>query len=508
MPDTERSAKQKLTRREFIKSSAAGAAGTAALIAGAEAAFGKTAGNMGSSGMSKSVPGAPGRRKRYAIVGTGGRHYMYHDAILGRFAATSELVGLCDTNAGRVRLSQDRARAKSGRDIPGYAASDFDRMIAETKPDAVIVTTVDVFHHEYIARALELGADAISEKPMTNRAEHCRHVLDAVKKTGRRLRVTFNYRYSPPRTQVKDLLMSGVIGDILSVDFHWMLNTSHGADYFRRWHSQKKFSNGLMCHKACHHFDLVNWWLSAVPVSVYATGKREFYTPQTARRFGLQGPHERCLTCPEKAKCGFALDLASNADLKALYLDNEKYDGYFRDRCVFRPDIDIEDTMNVIVGYDNNVTLSYSVNAFNAWEGYVIAFNGTKGRLEHKAEESVYISGDGSVPGALKRDGTYIRIYPLRTPGYGVDVWTGEGGHGGGDDVMLDDIFGAEPKPDKYMRAADQRSGAYSCLVGIAANVCFETGQPVKIADLAPGVGYPDYPAMPKRTDPVPMPGK
>jgi predicted dehydrogenase len=517
MMSTSRETKgQGLTRREFIKKSAAGAAGTAAVLAGAQAAFGGTpalgnnasalAGSGFLSTARPSVAGALARRKRYAIVGTGGRHYMYHDAILGRFAETSELVGLCDINPGRLKLSQDRARAKNGRTIPTYIAADFNKMIAETKPDAVIVTTVDVFHHDYICRALELGCDAISEKPMTNQAEHCRHVLETTKKTGRRLRVTFNYRYSPPRTQVKDLLMSGVIGDIMSVDFHWMLNTSHGTDYFRRWHSQKKFSNGLMCHKATHHFDLVNWWLSAVPVSVFATGKREFYTPQTAHRFGLQGPHERCLTCPEKSACSFYLDLAASPDLKALYLDNEKYDGYFRDRCVFRPEIDIEDTMNVLVGYDNNVTLCYSVNAFNAWEGYVIAFNGTKGRLEHKAEESVYISNDGSVPGALKPEGTYIRIYPLREPGYSVDVWTGEGGHGGGDDVMLHDIFSANPKPDKYLRYADHRSGAYGCLIGIAANICFKTGQPVRIADLAGEVGYPDYPAMPKRTDPVPMP--
>jgi len=115
--------------------------------------------------------------------------------------------------------------------------------------------------------------------------------------------------------------------------------------------------------------------------------------------------------------------------------------------------------MNVLVKYDTGTTLCYSVNAFNAWEGYVICFNGTKGRLEHKSEESVYLIGDGSVPGALKPDGTTIKIYPLREPAYGVDVWTGEGGHGGGDDVMLADIFGAEKKSDKYMRAADHRSG-------------------------------------------------
>ena len=85
----------------------------------------------------------------------------------------------------------------------------------------------------------------------------------------------------------------GAIGEVLSVDFHWMLNTHHGADYFRRWHSQKRFSGGLMVHKATHHFDLVNWWLSAVPTAVFAKGDRKFYTPETADRYGLRNRGDR-----------------------------------------------------------------------------------------------------------------------------------------------------------------------------------------------------------------------
>jgi len=173
---------------------------------------------------------------------------------------------------------------------------------------------------------------------------------------------------------------------------------------------------------------------------------------------------------------------------------------------VFRPDIEIEDTMNVIVTYDNRVTLSYSLNAFNAWEGYVVIFNGTKGRLEHKVEEQISISGDGSVPGAIKGDGTYTRIFPLRRPAYELAVWKGEGGHGGGDAVMLDDLFLPEKRADKYLRTADQRGGAYSILTGIAANHSFVSGKAVQIADLVPGIPLPDYPVMPSHTAPVPMP--
>ncbi|HNW59673.1 MAG TPA: Gfo/Idh/MocA family oxidoreductase [bacterium] len=478
-----------LTRREFINTAALSGAGI--LLAGAGAL----------QAQNKS-------RKKYALVGTGSRSGMYQEAILKTYAEYREMVGYCDRNHGRLQQAQRYARSLGRPEPPIYDAGEFDRMISETQPDIVIVTTVDGFHHQYIVRAMERGCDVLTEKPLTTNAEKCRSILKAVERTGRKCTVAFNYRYSPARTQVKDLLMSGVIGDVLSVDFHWMLNTRHGTDYFRRWHSQKKNSGGLMVHKATHHFDLINWWLSAIPVSVYATGKREFYTPEMAKRMGLAGPHERCHTCPEKSTCAFELDLAANPAFKELYLDNEHYDGYFRDRCVFRPEIDIEDTMNVLVRYDNHVTMAYSLNAFNAWEGYHVVFNGTKGRLEHKAEEQVYLFGDGSVPGAIKGDGTFIRIYPLREPAYTVEVWQGEGGHGGGDTVMLDDLFSPERKPDKYMRAADQRSGAYSCLTGIAANRSMATGKPVEIVDLAGAVGYPDYPRMPGHDEPLPMPLK
>jgi predicted dehydrogenase len=455
--------------------------------------------------MSSPVTSAAPRR-RYAIVGVGSRHEMYQDAIELDYPAVAQLVGLCDLNPGRLEVARQRSRTNRAVPPPAYAADQFERMIAETRPDHVIVTTVDATHNDYIIRAMNAGCDVITEKPLTTTAEKCQQILDAGKRTGRRCRVTFNYRYSPPRTQVKDILMSGEIGDILSVDFHWMLNTVHGTDYFRRWHSQKKNSGGLMVHKASHHFDLVNWWLGAVPVSVMATGKRDFYTPAMARRLGLQGPHERCHTCPEQARCGFFLDLAASPSLKSLYLDQEHHDGYFRDRCVFRPEIDIEDTMNVLVRYDTGATLSYSLNAFNAWEGYTIAFNGTQGRLEHTLVERIYVNGTETVQGAIQEGSTIVRVIPLRGAERNITPWAGEGDHGGGDKVMLAGIFRPDAPVDKYRRAADERAGAASCLVGIAANRCFETGQTVRMTDLVTGLQRPEYAPMPGHTAPVPMP--
>jgi len=477
-----------MDRRDFLKTVSVAGAGLA----------------LGGTQLFAAEPAT--KRRRYAIVGLGSRHIMYQDAIEKTYREHAELVAVCDLNPGRIKVAQIRS-GKNGAPVPrGYVHTDFLKMIAETKPDAVIVTTVDATHVDYLVAALDAGVDAITEKPMTTDAEKCQRIIDACARSGKHLRVLFNYRYSPHRTQVKDLLMSGVIGEVRSVDFHWMLNTHHGADYFRRWHGEKKNSGGLMVHKATHHFDLVNWWLGAVPVSVTAVGKREFYTPEMAKRFGLESHHERCHTCPEQQKCGFFLSLAASPKLKELYLDQEGYDGYFRDRCVFHPRIDIEDTMNVIVGYDDRTTLSYSLNAFNAWEGYHVVFNGTLGRLEHSDVESVY-TGDGVSPdGKFDKGGVTTRVIPLRGAARAIEPWTGTGGHGGGDKVMLDDLFLPNPPADKYLRAADERAGAASMLIGASANLCFKTGQPVDVTKLVAGLGRPVYAPMPPRSGPLPMP--
>ena len=102
-------------------------------------------------------------------------------------------------------------------------------------------------------------------------------MLDAEKQAGRPIVVTFNYRYAPKHQTIKEILLSGAIGKVTSVDFSWYLDTAHGADYFRRWHRLKEKSGSLWVHKATHHFDLVNWWLDADPVEVQAFGSLSHY---------------------------------------------------------------------------------------------------------------------------------------------------------------------------------------------------------------------------------------
>ena len=431
-------------------------------------------------------------RKRYAIVGTGSRAGMYVKAITGPYADSAELVGLCDFSQVRMDwYNRQIAAANGGHPLPTYRADDFDRMIDETKPDFVIVATIDNTHHCYIGRAMELGCDVITEKPMTTDLPRLQSIFEAIERTKRDLRVTFNYRYTPAYTRFRQLVLDGVVGQPLAVDFSWLLDTSHGADYFRRWHREKQYSGGLLVHKATHHFDLVNWWIDAYPTSVFAMGSLSFYGQHNAQTRGESYSYARYTGIPEAQDDPFALFLTSKEALRSLYLDAEAETGYIRDRNVFGEPITIEDTMAVVARYSNGVLLSYCLVAYSSWEGLHVAITGTKGRIEMDIEESItHLLGDGAVKDASASTGPFkrarIRAIPMFGDAYEVDVPVGDGGHGGADPVMLEQLFAPAPPPDPYHRAASHIDGAASVLVGIAANQSMATGQMVIVDDLFP----------------------
>lgn len=398
---------------------------------------------------------------------------MFREAIVQTHAGSAELVALCDVNQSRLALSASKVPNDGGNGIATYLAEDFDRMLDEQQPDTVIVTTPDYLHDEYIIRALKAGRNVMTEKPMTIDVDRLKRILDAQRESGKSVTVTFNYRYSPARTQLKDILQSGVIGDITAIDFRWYLDRVHGADYFRRWHRYKDKSGGLLVHKSTHHFDLLNWWAGSTPKSVSAIGKRDFYTPEMAIKLGLEGHGERCHSCPVADRCAFRMDLEADDALKSLYLDAEDDDGYWRDKCVFADDITIEDTMQVSAQYASGASLNYTLVAYSPWEGLEVKFHGTKGELTHKHIEvhGVFAGGHRERGGDQEVEAMSTELHLAGGLPQLLDVWTGKGSHGGADPIMLGYLFDPQHmEADKYGRASDQVSGAWSILTGIAAN--------------------------------------
>ncbi|MBQ7036076.1 MAG: Gfo/Idh/MocA family oxidoreductase [Clostridia bacterium] len=423
-------------------------------------------------------------KKRYVQVGVGGRARFFYEALAEKYADTSVLTGFCDLNRTRMEYAVKNLKEKFGYEgITLYGAEEFEKMIEEQKPDYVIVTSIDRTHHKYIIKAMEMGCDVISEKPMTMNDEKCQAILDAVKRTGRNLRVSFNYRYAPYNSKVRELIMNNVIGDVKQVHFEWMLNTVHGADYFRRWHRDKRNSGGLLVHKATHHFDLVNFWLGTKPKEVFSFGDLMFYGRENAENRGITKFYYRTHGSENAKGDPFAFDMEGSQSLEGLYLNAEKEDGYLRDQSVFGDGISIEDVMNVLVKYESGAIMSYSLNAFSPVEGFRVAFTGTTGRLELTVSERVYVNAGGSkdIEGAAKK--SLITVTPMFGEPYVVETEKAEGGHGGGDPILLEDIFG-NPPADPLKRAASHEDGALSILTGVAANKAIATGLPVKIKDL------------------------
>ncbi|MGK2862230.1 MAG: Gfo/Idh/MocA family protein [Chitinophagaceae bacterium] len=426
----------------------------------------------------------PGKKLRLALVGTGARgSSLWGREIVKSFGEVTEFVGLSDINPGRLEY------VKKFMNVGCPTFSNFEQMLRETKPDYVIVTTVDSTHDELIVKALDMGFNVITEKPMTTDEVKCKRIIDAEKKSGKKVVVAFNYRHSVHAMQLKELLVQNRVGKIVSVDFNWYLNVHHGSDYFRRWHGRMAKGGSLWVHKATHHFDLLNWWLNSEPVEVSAYGALEHYGKNNAFR------GTKCRGCEYKDKCKFYWDINKDEKLVGLYVNNEQHDGYIRDGCVWSNDIDIYDKMSAQILYANGVIANYSLTTYSPYEGWQIAFNGMKGRME-TWEDIPYLQktpDDQSKRHAIEMSnaddaiaGEVREIIAMDNFAKNYEVYTTakiSGGHGGGDVRMQRRMF-VDTNDNPHHVMAGTREGAMSILIGIAARKSIELKRPVKISEL------------------------
>ncbi|MEZ5300118.1 MAG: Gfo/Idh/MocA family oxidoreductase [Verrucomicrobiales bacterium] len=423
------------------------------------------------------------RPTRYALVGAGARGGFYIDALTDpALRGKATLCAICDLSAVRMRFHNARLAAMARPPVAAYGSGDFERLVAEAQPDAVIVATTDAAHAGSLIRALDLGCDAFSEKPLAIRAEELASLAEAVARSGKSLRVLHNYRHSPAHAKVRELVAGGAVGRPLAVDFQWLVDTRHGADYFRRWHRDKAQSGGLLVHKGSHHFDLVNWWLGSRPDQVIASAALQFYGRANAEARGESYPYPRYTGVAAAAGDPFALCLQSDAGLRGLYFEAEAETGYRRDQNVFGDGITAEDTMHVLARYGSGARLSYSLTAFSPREGMAAAITGTKGRLELRIDiRQPMLQGDSAAAAQSgSGESASLRLYPMFGDARDIPIAMGSGSHGGADRAMVERLFGS----GDLGAAASFEEGAAAALAGIAANRSLESGMPVDLADV------------------------
>lgn len=209
--------------------------------------------------------------------------------------------------------------------------------------------------------------------------------------------------------------------------------------------------------------------------------------------YGREKAEKRCITefyCrapgSEVAKKDpFALHLEEHEQLlRKMYVEAEHEDSYYQDQSVFGDGISNKDTMGVLVKYASGAFSTYSLTAYAPWEGFRAIFNGTKWRLELVVVEQSYVNsaGEQGAEGALQK--CTVTLRPLFKKLREFEVEGGLGGHGGGDPVLLNDLFGGNVGEDQFGRAADHVDGAKGILTGICANKSLRTEGVVQVKDV------------------------
>ncbi|GAF13497.1 LOW QUALITY PROTEIN: oxidoreductase [Bacillus sp. JCM 19045] len=406
---------------------------------------------------------------------------MFIEPILKRFPNKNKIVALLDFDSRRYDQCLDMYPELAN--VPFYLPNQFTQMVKEAGITKVIVTSRDDTHVDYILQALALDLDVISEKPMVTTAEDACRVLEAEQNSKGRVTVAFNYRYSPHHLKIKELIQSGAIGRVTSVDLNWYVDTYHGSSYFKRWNRNRAFSGGLSIHKSTHHFDLVNWWVDQLPETVFAFGDLHYYGSASELNPSMKdGRH--CGTCTEQQDCSYYRRWFGRGDSAVAKDDHlmagqdiQAYSDYRPDSCIFDSEIEIEDTYAATVRYSGGTLLSYSINFSVPYEGYRLAINGTKGRIE---TQEYHAPSRTPFPVAAQT----IDYIPLFGRKQIIHVVENEGGHGGGDPLIQEDLFLGVDQTRPVEVLAGAEAGAYSIAVGEAVWKSVKEGKPITVQSL------------------------
>ena len=429
-------------------------------------------------------------RRRYAICGLSNRALHLYVPVLardGRFARSAELVAVVEADPARLTAFL----ARHPDPVAGFAAADFGRMLTEVAPDAVIVTTPDGTHIDYIVGALERDIDVITEKPMVIDSAQARAVIEAEARSGANVRVTHNTRYTQANMAVKRMIIDGCVGRITNVEMVWNIDTYHGSSYFYRWNRDRAMSGGMSITKGCHHFDLLNWWIGDVPEQVFAYGALNYY--------GARSPHnpvpggtvrEQRERDPYRLRWSQDDSPPEDDHLRSTRtLPNPMQYPEDKPIYIYDEEITIEDTYSAAIRYRGGASVAYSTNFSAPWEGYTVGINGTHGRIE---------TTHYAVPSRLPfpaSDRQTITYYPIFGERQIHETRAVEGSHGGADPLLLRNLFGAQtPEYAALGLGASSLDGAHAVAVGEAVWRSVKENRPVAIGEL---LGT-DAPATPK----------
>ena len=416
------------------------------------------------------------RQVSVIIIGAGNRGNVYA-GFAERFPEAMKVVGVSDILEHRKNRMGDRHGI-----APEMRFGHYREVFTSGKKlaDAVVISTPDDCHYEPCMKALSLGYDVLLEKPVAQTEKECKAILAQAKKYGRIVAVCHVLRYAPYFLAMKEVVDSGALGQIVSIQHLEAVRYAHMAhSYVRGNWRDSKATTPIILAKSCHDLDILRWIIGKPCKSVAADGNLFFFkkenAPEGAPLYCTDGcPHEA--TCPYSAIKIYTqlkqhlgvFDLEGNRDPAFILsrLKDPRYSSYAR--CVFHCDNDQPDHYVAEMMFDGGVSVSFAMSAFVSHGSRRTRIMGTMGFLEGDLTKFT------------------VWDYLTRTP----KVWNRKvadipeykgSGHGGGDLALVRDFVEAVSRQDAGRLTSTIDVSIESHAIGFAAERSRLSGKKEKV---------------------------
>ena len=369
-----------------------------------------------------------------AVISAGNRSQNVVGQLLKDSGGNVSVTALYDPDRSEMEYFCNKLGLKETR-----LCATSDEAISDPAVDWVMVFAPNAYHKQYILAAFAAGKHVFSEKPLATSVEDCQEIYLAHQKSGKLFATGFVLRYSPLYRKAKEILDSGRLGRIMTVEANENITPPHGGYIICNWRRHSAISGPHILEKCCHDLDLINWFCGSLPSKVASFGKRDFFTPEN-RSNGEKYGEERYLTWRDP----------------------------HRDTTPFSGDHDLQDNQIAIARFRNNILVSFCATMCNIIPERRMLFHCTEGTL------IVELYSHSVKYRHLTDEGT-------------TEINLGSDGHGGGDDVIMRELYecmceGSKPK-------CSGNEGLESAVFALALDQASRTGEMVDLEKIWKSLG-------------------
>ena len=308
------------------------------------------------------------RPVRIVVIGAGNRANKYLE-YARRYPDQLQPVAVVDVN--------DLRRHAFARDfgLPACRSyAHYDDFFADgVEADMVLISTPENVHFDPAVKAIDAGYHILLEKPIAQHLEECREIARRARERGVMVGVCHVLRYHPSFAKIREIVASGELGQVVSVNHTAAVGLDRAThSYVRGIFRRERESNPILLAKCCHDIDFLLWLTEARCRKLSSFGSLRWFRAENAPK----GSTPRCIDCPLEKECPYSavdlyynrrdwisnFDVPEGATLDEVILRQLRTGDY--GRCVFRCDNDVVDHQIVSMEMENDVTISFSMDAF------------------------------------------------------------------------------------------------------------------------------------------------